>query len=612
MDSKSPTQPTTLTKAICLPFKGISQLVQSRSRMGSPASSTTFYGSVKKTLKRVLSISPMAPKFVVFSILSVAGPLENRDSGWMMTDWSLFMTLFASQPGFDASRLQYRTIRNILPHFPDGRFIFGEGGCDRLNIPIPQCIASDIENQPELEAAVFAAACIHGLITAASKVKSGEKLVLLLIGHGVRYKSEFRLCISTTSGRDAEAYITKGQLEFAVMDCRGDVLVVCNSCYSRGLESTRWELVCASGAHEEAEALAISASGCVRGSAFAVCALAAAGQEQGIVLPLPRSDPQPLATSSLPMAQLPDSPPPHSFTLLSRPLAIPSSQPMSSFVNRMKKLERFLIFQSGNQFQVQGFSSHHPWHHQLPIMLTQSLVDDVTVYPEISSSNVDFLKEAFRAQGSSSSTLTLASMPLNSVRHQMDILAPEYGLLPRYLHVREGQDASLCLQYLQAPNSLSEPEISSLAFILRSRNIQSVAAQLTARNLGWWSGSRIVSFLSLEETREGKRAFEDMVEAGIPVNQFCLLFLDTFEGMWSGNDRASLWWLAQQWQDFGRPKVSLHQWSLVVNEAAAEAVGLVLLKPLTREQNSRLYTETSTRSIPVCFFLLKAAERYVS
>ncbi|KAJ7593062.1 hypothetical protein C8J56DRAFT_1045496 [Mycena floridula] len=499
----------------------------------------------------------------------------------MVTDSLLFTTLFTAQPGFDVRSFQYHQIRNILHHFPDKTFIFGEGGCDRLAIPIPACILKK-DKQPELSASFFATSCLISLAAAASKVKAGEKLVLLLVGHGRRSSNkEFRLCISTTSGRDAEAWISKEQLECAVMDCQGDVLVVSNACYSGGLESDYWELLCASQAHEQAEALSVSSSGIVRGSAFAVCAFAAAGQEQGIVLPLPRSVPRTSTSTPLQMADLclPCAPPEHSFTKPIRPLEAPSNQPMSYFVNRMKELEQYLIFASDNKPQSHGFGDD-PWHRRLPITLTQDLVDSMTTYPEKSTTNVDLLNEAFRSQGSSRSSLALQRNPLApaSIRQQLDILAPHYALLPKHIHAPEGQDAGRCLRYIREPTLFSMTDMSDLVFILHSRNIQSVVAQLMARNLGWWIGSTMVPFLSLKETGEGQRVFKDMVEAGIPLADFCIFLLDQFEEIWSGNDRASVWWLAMRWQDFGRPELSIHQWSLGIKAAAKEAAGLVLLK----------------------------------
>ena len=90
----------------------------------------------------------------------------------------------------------------------------------------------------------------------AGKVKQGEMLVLLLIGHGDVKNGEFQLVVLTQPDKIvAEAFISKGGLENVLESCKGDVLVICNSCYLGLLVSDHWTLLCAAAPDQLADAL---------------------------------------------------------------------------------------------------------------------------------------------------------------------------------------------------------------------------------------------------------------------------------------------------------------------------------------------------------------------
>ncbi|KAJ7118738.1 hypothetical protein C8R44DRAFT_878294 [Mycena epipterygia] len=265
-----------------------------------------------------------------------------------------------------------------------------EARCDRLRFRIPSCLFDEhVQKNEVFDAEDFVNSCFLDIAASASRVQPGQKFILLLIGHGEpTHTGEFQLCVTTKSNRLGEAWLSKRQLELAVAECQGQVQVICNSCHSRALESPKWQLVCAAGPNELAEALMISASGNVRGSAFSLCALAEVRQEQSIIIPFPRSEKRPVGTADSIMLELPSSPPPHSFTSSTRPLDIPlSNRSVPTFVDGMMNHEKCLIYESGNRFRHYGFEGSRPWHQAIPIALSQRLVDEVTITPDTRSSD---------------------------------------------------------------------------------------------------------------------------------------------------------------------------------------------------------------------------------
>ncbi|KAJ6575390.1 hypothetical protein B0H19DRAFT_639766 [Mycena capillaripes] len=335
-------------------FRGFFTL--SKSRVSDTSTSTSTLGSLFRRKRKTATVqsifdntAPSSPSnsLFVFSVLGVAGLTDYRDVGWMLHDWLMFLTLLVSHPKFDGNNFRYRCIRPVLGEFPDRSFLSGETGCNRLQIPIPQSLFDSQTHmeQENLTAEDFALSTILDLATIGSRLQPGDKLVLLLVGHGERSPTgEFLFCITTKSNRQGEAWLTKRKLELGLEQCRGEIIVICNSCYSGGLQSDRWQLLCAAGPTELSEALSASASGQVRGSAFSQCALAERSHEQGLVIPVPRSEKRPETTADGDLAPLPTSPPLHSFVASSRPIhPLASSRTAPALVDGMMERENFLI-----------------------------------------------------------------------------------------------------------------------------------------------------------------------------------------------------------------------------------------------------------------------------
>ncbi|KAF9042544.1 hypothetical protein BDZ89DRAFT_1059760 [Hymenopellis radicata] len=498
--------------------------------------------SVWRSLK---SVFHPEPRIVVCSLLTVVGDVKQpngSDAGCMVVDLLLLLTLLSSQSQFDPTRFRHFGIQDLLPHFPDGKFVFSEAASDPLRWPVPACLYRQ-HHKDEASAYYFAAECTFVVAAAASTVKKGEKFILILIGHGALTRNNrFCLCISTTGGRDMEAFVTKEQLEMAVKGCRGEVLVLCNSCHAWALESPRWHLLSTSGPHEYAEVLTPSVSDYVRRSAFSWCLLPAAAQEQGFSIPRPCSQ----------------------------------KYPVDSNINDLAE-------HSGCGFL--------PWRSAIPIALTQtqSVIDSISLYPDL---NTALMLNVFYDKAPTGKTSTV--MTVSDLRCQLDLLAPDYALLPM-THLREGRDVARSRQYLANRESLSDLDVRDLVFGLHSRNVQAVGTQLVAKHLGWWRGSQVAAFkfISLERTTPGRGAFAAMVEDGIPIDRLFLHLLEKFERHVCGDsilllidsslrlcrehDRGSVWWLVMRWVDAGRPKVPRQQWDLSVDAAADEAVKFVLI-----------------------------------
>ncbi|KAJ7693600.1 hypothetical protein B0H17DRAFT_1199722 [Mycena rosella] len=477
---------------------------RSRSRTSVAVSPQAPFRSTRADSLSQESSSPASPPPIIFfSVLGVAGSLQDPDVEWMLHDWLIFTTLIASRPGFDPIRFRYRCIRDILPVFPDGTFLFGEAACDRLCFRIPPCMFDEHTHQIETSSAQdFVVGCLIDIVKCAYDVQPGEKLVLLLVGHGTRDSTgQFNLCITTQSNSSGEAWLTKAQLESAVEKCQGQVLVV-------------WPT-------ELAEALTASASGKVRGSAFSLCALAEVGYEQGIVIPVPRSERRPKGKTISDMPKLPASPLPHSFSGTSRLVHRPSSnRSATAFLDSMLRKERRLIYKSEQSFRQHGFTNNTPWYDEIPVALSQSVVDDVTT-----------------------PTSTAGICPASVARAGFRLLDNPQSLR------RDGTDAEYCARFLRDPSSLTEGQISDLISALRTRHIQSVVVQLIATNLGWTPNSRVAQFLALPEVTRGEPLSEDMVESGILFDDLALRLMANFGRMRSVGDSASLWWLAIAWDN---------------------------------------------------------------
>ncbi|KAJ7235851.1 hypothetical protein C8J57DRAFT_1571513 [Mycena rebaudengoi] len=423
------------------------------------------------------SRSPAPAAIVVFSVLGVVGPIDHKDVGWMVADSLLFTTLLAAHPGFDGSRFRYRSIREVEAVFPRGTFLFGEAGCDRLRFRVPDCVLAEKNQQGEhLNADDFVEDVIHDLRASASQVKAGEKFVLILVEHGELErkdtnngvpvgegaKSIFRFCISVAPGRQGEAYLTKARLEVALKTCLGDILVVCNSCFSGALNSPRWKLICAAGPDEYADALQTSSSGNVRGSVFGLCALAEVGHAQGVVIPVPRSEKRPAKTALKTMLKLPAA---HSFTSTSRPLLTPSSSTvlsMPAFVRGMQERQRTLIYPAGHRFRHHGFgdTESRPWRELLPMVLSQSLVDEVTISPDVAMAQT--LNQIYQHGSSSTITSSRGLTPSQVAHGHLLRLAPLFSPMPKCMHL-DKRDAQYCERFLRDPQSLMVGEVVDFA-----------------------------------------------------------------------------------------------------------------------------------------------------
>ncbi|KAE9408692.1 hypothetical protein BT96DRAFT_668223 [Gymnopus androsaceus JB14] len=256
--------------------------------------------SLKKTTQSIFHI-PSPPRFVVFGVLGTAGPLERINVGFMMTDYVVWLAFFWEMAGLDTSRSQCHSIRPIVQHFPEDKVVLGEAACERLRIPLPPCL--DKFDHTLLTESKFCDEIRTQLQHTGETMKPGETLVLLLIGHGgASTEDDFLFYVTTRYGRSGAACITKRQLELAVVHCKAEVIIICNSCKSGALQSPLWTLLCAARPTEYAEAITPSQSGYARVSAFNLCAFAQAGKEQGLLIP-PRSEPRPQGISIHGMAK---------------------------------------------------------------------------------------------------------------------------------------------------------------------------------------------------------------------------------------------------------------------------------------------------------------------
>jgi len=242
---------------------------------------------VRKPFLGLFKTSPPKEVIHAFGILGIVGPLCTRNSGWMTTDFAAWIFLVSHMKGYTSERSTWGTIRSISHLFPDGFVTFGDAGCDRLQLPHPSPLEADFD--PAIPARLFTLDCLLSLRAMAHKVKPGEKLVLVLIGHGGFKAGEFQFLVTTqTNETTGEASITKGELEVALKPCQGDILVICNSCYSGYLASERWTLLCSASPEQSVVSLSQSNSGHFRGSAFTACVVAQAAREHGLQVPLPR------------------------------------------------------------------------------------------------------------------------------------------------------------------------------------------------------------------------------------------------------------------------------------------------------------------------------------
>ncbi|KAJ7261358.1 hypothetical protein B0H12DRAFT_349322 [Mycena haematopus] len=510
------------------------------------------------------------PKITVFSVLAVGGRLEDRDAGWICIDWLLFSTLLARQPQFDLTKSRFLRIRGIGASFPDGKFSFGDAGCDRLTLPIPAFL---LEDTAECTAQEFVETCYIELSFSASYVKPGELFIIVLAGHGEVRHGCFRLCVSTLPQRGGEAWVTKTKLESVASRCLGEVIVISDSCHSGALKSSYWKLLCAAGPTQMSDSLTTSESGKARGSAFAFSTLAEIATSQGLSIPRPRLTPRPKEIPDEEIVPLPESPPLHSFAFNNRPLFPPLKNSVPILVEGMQGWSQFLIFSPQKRFHQYGFDSR-PWWETLPLALPQTLVDEMDTLPEGSGfiSNFNSMvyplptqtggSSSVQKRGSSPATTIAQDLP-NVSNEKMDRAIREATILASLFIKttntlgRDQPDSVQCHQFLSDPQSLHPYNILDLWQTLRTRHLQSVASQLAVVELGWCAEpAMIVPFLSLAGTLRGESAAMVLERDGGVLDCFGQRVAAAFPDVLQYAETACVWWLTLNWDRAGRPVIT--------------------------------------------------------
>lgn len=468
-------------------------------------------------LKKSLGLFKNTPRIHAFGILGAVGPLDETH-GSMVTDFATWIFLITHMRGYHKERSLWRTIRQINHLFPNDSVTFGDTGCDRLQFPLPSPFKTDFDG-PEIAPRAFVIDSLCLLRRMAQKVKQGEILVLLLIGHGDVKDGKFQFLIITQPDKiEGKTFITKGDLENALNSCKGDVLVVCNSCYSGHLVSDRWTLLYSAAPQQTADTLAESSSGYVKGSAFTACLAAQATQEYGLRVPLPRAE---LRTTGPDLGLLRPSAPSHSFQLSALK---PSNMSSKEFVSRMQNIEQLLVVNFPNIFQARGSKSTVSWTRTLPIDFTADAVERVGVKAAsadyVTHCNPIAINEG--AQGGPSIPtpesrldpllVTLATAMSEDImigpgcRTREMIYAKMCADLRR--HIAEPQRYASPIQ----PDTISE---ESLLLVLRAIHVQAVAVQQIARVLGW-SNADVVPFLPWTI---GNGNTDKMIASGVRIDK---------------------------------------------------------------------------------------------
>ena len=427
----------------------------------------------------------------------------------MVTDFAAWIFLIAQMKGYAKERSRWRTIRPVDHLFPDGFVTFGEAGCDRLRLPLPSTL--EIDSDTTSSAVAFHFRSLSLLSEMARTVKSGEKLALVLIGHGgVQDDGEFQLLISTKDKIEGEAIITKELLEGALEHCQGDILIICNSCNSGLLASDRWTLLCSAPEGHPSESLMQSGSGYVRGSTFTACVVAQVAYEHGLQVPLARTDPRHGADRDV--VPLPSSPPSHSF---STPAALstidkPSNISFDKFVQRMLNVEKFFIENDAcHKFQLEGAKSIRmaSCTSILPINFTPEVVSRIHLKPDSVNCRTGYkaLEGPRKSlQGGALPTLGSQTPGFDPLLIKLVNAMPEFytgpGRTREAIYIKLG--ASL-RRYIAEPGQHTYPlqgvaDEENLLLVLRSMHVQAVAVQLLAKELNWChAADRVEPFLLL-------------------------------------------------------------------------------------------------------------------
>lgn len=436
----------------------------------------------------------------------------------MATDYAAWIFLLTQMRGYSSHRSTLRTIRPIDHLFPGDFVVFGEAGCDRLRLPLPSL---KTDHSPTISAKDFVSECLLGLQMMALKVKPKEKFVLLLIGHGDLENTKFRFLVTTHEEKiSAEAYITKHELEVALEPCQGDILVICNSCYSGELASDRWTLLCSADAEQVSEALTQSSSDHFRGSAFTACALAQTAREHGLHVPLPRA----VGTTADKWVPLPPSPPCHSFSTPAAKLSVmkPVDISFEELVRRMVDMGRFLVENSIGIFQVKGPNTMVSWTTIFPIDFTAEALGQIGV----KATSADFAEEynTIMTDTSQQGGLFKSQSPqFDPLLVKLITAMPD--IRPRY----KSQDAICAKEITHLRQRITEPEQygsplqadtignEDLLVVLRSIHVQALAVQYIARELGWCNDADKVTWFLPQQFENWE--FKEMIEKGIRVDK---------------------------------------------------------------------------------------------
>ena len=488
------------------------------------------WGRVRKPIIQLASAITGEELIYAFGVLGIVGPLDTRNSGWMVTDFAAWMFLISHMKGYHCDRAIWQTIRLIKHLFPGDFVVFGEAGCDRLQLPLTT-LNTDVQD-PNIPACEFTVLCLFSLESMAEKVKRHDKLVLLLIGHGSNDGGVFRFNITTATGKvTGEAFFTKLQLERALVNCRGDILVICNSCHSGGLMSEHWTLLCSAGLHQQSDALTQSGSGHFRGSAFTACVVAQAASQYGLRVPLPRTDPRPSGDHRV---RLPPSPPSHSFPT-SATAQVSTLKPLdmsfAEFMDHVENMQRFLVENSLSIFKAKGSKSRVSWNIVLPIYFTAEAVDQISVKATSanwSSNYNDIFLDLDLGGGlqgclQASPFLTPQDLRFDPLLVKLLAAKPDIRPVPFKHDAIVAQTIADLQQHIAEPEQYAFPpqleagkvDQDDLLLMLRSVHVQAITVQLIARELGWYNAVKVTPFLphQIEDF-----LYEEMINKGFRLN----------------------------------------------------------------------------------------------
>ena len=487
----------------------------------SPEAESNTPEFVVRMRKSVLGLFKASPRKIhAFGILGVVEPLL-KPNGRMVTDFAAWVFLISNMNGYSDSRSIWRTIRPIDHLFPEHSVTFGDAGCDRLQLPHPFPLETSFDDL-EISADAFSYECLNLLSKTARKVKRGETLLLLLIGHGSEDAAEFQFLITTNPSRaPAESFLTKDHLETVLGPCQGDVLIVCNPCFSGLLVSERWTLLCLAGPDQTGDSLSQSGSEYVRVPAFAACLVAQAAHEHGVQVPSLHAEPR-SGNPDSGMVALPPSAPSHSPG--TQPSIVkPTNMSFQEFVDQIKDKNR-LLDNSSNAFQIRRSNPTAPWMTVLPLNFTVEALAQIGVKTEsaefVAHQRVMSIVEDLQKP------LPHVELPNGDPRSNALLMRlinamPDVGL--EAFPIRELIHPIMCADYrrhLADPQQCTSPnkiDPWSLLRALQANHALAVAVQQIPKVLGWCdAGDTVMPFIPWKYRGWN---FGPMIENGICVDE---------------------------------------------------------------------------------------------